>query len=71
VDTTGHTSAISVKSSDRLKSPTDRDFAEAVVDAVKKWEFTPAQRNGAPVAMKVVLPVRVVEAPKTSVFVLG
>ena len=71
VDTTGHTSAISVKSSDRLKSPTDRDFAEAVVDAVKKWEFTPAQRNGAPVAMKVVLPVRVVESPKTSVFVLG
>jgi hypothetical protein len=42
-----------------------------VVDAVKQWEFTPAQRNGAPVAMKVVLPVRVVETPKTSPFVAG
>ena len=62
VDKTGHTSAITVKSA------TDRDFAEAVVDAVKQWEFTPAQRNGAPVAMKVILPVRVVETPKTSIF---
>ncbi|HEY1849317.1 MAG TPA: energy transducer TonB [Opitutaceae bacterium] len=62
VDTAGHTSAINVKSA------TDRDFAEAVVDAVRQWEFTPAQRNGAPVAMKVVLPVRVVQTPKTSIF---
>jgi protein TonB len=56
VDTTGHTSEISVKSA------SDREFAEAVVDAVKQWQFTPAQRNGAPVATKVVLPVRVVAA---------
>lgn len=62
VDKAGHASAISVQSA------TDRDFAEAVVDAVKLWEFTPAQRNGAPVAMKVVLPVRVVPTPKTSIF---
>lgn len=65
VDTTGHTSGISVLSG------SDRDFAEAVVDAVKQWKFTPAQHNGAPVAMKVILPVRVVETPKTSVFVAG
>jgi protein TonB len=65
VDTTGHTSAISVLST------SDRDFAEAVVDAVKQWQFTPAQHNGAPVAMKVILPVRVIETPKTSVFVAG
>jgi protein TonB len=65
VDTTGHTTGISVVSA------SDRDFAEAVVDAVKQWRFTPAQKNGAPVAMKVILPVRVVETPKTSVFVAG
>jgi protein TonB len=63
VDTTGHTSEISVKSTN------DRDFAEAVADAVKQWQFTPAQHNGAPVAMRVVLPVRVVETPKTDWFV--
>ena len=63
VDTTGRTSGINIKSS------SDRDLAEAVVDAVKQWRFTPAQRNGAPVATKVVLPVRVVAAPKADVFV--
>jgi protein TonB len=60
VDTTGHTSAISIK------SPADREFAEAVVDAVKQWKFTPAQVNGVAVARKVILPVRVVEAPKSA-----
>jgi protein TonB len=64
VDTTGRTSGISI-----IKSSSDRDLAEAVVDAVKQWRFTPAQRNGAPVATKVVLPVRVVAAPKADVFV--
>jgi TonB family protein len=59
VDTAGHTQEISVKRS------SDRAFADAVVDAVKQWRFTPAQHNGAPVATRVVLPVRVVEAPKS------
>jgi protein TonB len=63
VDTAGRTTGINIKSS------SDRYFAEAVVDAVKKWRFTPAQRNGAPVATKVVLPVRVVAAPTADVFV--
>ena len=63
VDTTGHPSAINIKST------SDRDFAEAVVDAVKQWRFSPAQHNGAPVATKVILPVRVVESAKTDVFV--
>jgi protein TonB len=65
VDTAGHTSGI------RVVSASDRDFAEAVVDAVKQWQFTPAQHNGAPVAMKVILPVRVIETPRTSLFVAG
>jgi protein TonB len=63
VDTTGKPSAINIKSA------SDRDFAEAVVDAVKQWRFTPAQHNGSPVATRVVLPVRVVESAKTNVFV--
>jgi protein TonB len=63
VDTTGKPSAINIKST------SDRDFAEAVVDAVKQWRFTPAQHNGSPVATRVVLPVRVVESAKSSVFV--
>jgi periplasmic protein TonB len=65
VDATGHTSGISVLSA------SDRDFAEAVVDAVKQWQFTPAQHNGAPVAMKVILPVSVVATPNSDKFVAG
>jgi protein TonB len=63
VDTTGHPSAINIKSA------SDRAFADAVVDAVKQWRFTPAQHNGAPVATKVVLPVRVVDSAKAGLFV--
>jgi protein TonB len=59
VDTTGHTSDVIIKTA------SDRDLAAAVVDAVKQWQFTPAQRNGAPVATKVILPVRVVAAGKS------
>ena len=65
VDTTGHTSGVNIK------SPTDREFAEAVVDAVKQWRFTPALHNGAPVATKVILPVRVVPAAASSQFALN
>src|ERR1700691_1238979 len=60
VEATGLTSSINIKSS------SDRGFADAVVDAVKQWRFTPAQRNGTPVATRVVLPVRVVEAAKSN-----
>jgi len=65
VDTTGHATGIN------NKSASDRAFAEAVVDAVKQWRFTPALHNGAPVATKVILPVRVVEAATSSQFVLN
>jgi len=60
VDTTGHTSGISVKSA------SDRTLANAVVDAVKQWRFAPAERNGQPVTTKVVLPVRVVDSAKAN-----
>ncbi len=55
VESTGATSGF------RVKSAQDILVADAVVDAVKQWRFSPAQRNGAPVATKVVLPVRIVD----------
>ena len=61
VEATGNPSGISVMSA------TDREFAEAVVDAVRQWRFAPALRNGTPVATRVILPVRVV-APKPDAF---
>jgi len=66
VDTTGHTSDISIKSSAASNAASDRGFAEAAVDAVKQWRFTPAQVNGMAVATRVVLPIRVVETPKSA-----
>lgn len=58
VDTAGKPTDLSVKSSP------DAALSTAVVDAVKQWRFTPAYVNGAPVATKVVLPVKIVdEAP--------
>jgi hypothetical protein len=45
-----------------IKSCSDGVFAQAVADAVSQWRFAPARRNGAPVPMKVILPVRVVRA---------
>ncbi len=56
VSPTGQTSAFS------LKSHVDDELAGAVVDALKHWEFVPAQRNGVPVATKVVLPMRIVNS---------
>ena len=44
-----------------IKSATDDVLATAVVKAVKQWRFLPAEVDGKPVAMKVSLPVRVVD----------
>jgi hypothetical protein len=41
------------------------------VAAVKQWRFTPAQRNGAAVAARVILPVRVVDSDVTSTLALN
>jgi|SRR5271157_597019 len=56
VDTSGLPSGVAIKSA------SDSAFAQAVVDAVSQWRFTPAKHNGGPVATKVILPVRVVKA---------
>ena len=55
VDATGKPVDVSVK------SVADNTLATAVVNAVKQWRFTPAEKNGQPVATKVVLPVKIVE----------
>lgn len=65
VDTTGHATDVSVKSG------TDKDLATAAVDAVKQWRFTPAQVNGAPVAKKCILPIRVVDQTAASTFAVN
>jgi protein TonB len=51
VDATGTPTNLSV-----VSSP-DALIAKVVMDAVKQWRFTPAQKNGSAVATKVVLPV--------------
>lgn len=55
VDQTGKPSGVVVKSG------ADETLASAVTDAVKQWKFKPAERNGTPVAMKVVLPIKIVD----------
>jgi TonB family protein len=41
----------------RLRPATDSQFGEALREAVSHWKSTPATPNGAPMAMKVILPV--------------
>lgn len=43
-----------------LPANVDSEVAAAVIKAVAKWRFAPAQRDGRPVARKVVLPVNIV-----------
>lgn len=52
-----------------IKAATDDALATAVVRAVKQWRFQPAEIDGQPVAMKVALPVNIVDsfAPTTRV----
>ena len=55
VDATGKPAAFSI-----LSTP-DEALAKLVVQAVKQWRFKPAEANGVPVAMKVALPVMIVD----------
>jgi len=55
VSSTGKTSDFSI-----VSSP-DTALSSAVLQAVKQWQFAPAQREGVSVTTKVVLPVRIVD----------
>ena len=55
VDATGKPTDLSV-----MSSP-DSTLSAAVVEAVKQWRFKPAIRDGAAVATKVSLPVKIVD----------
>lgn len=46
-----------------VSSP-DAGIARVVKDAVKKWRFTPAQKNGVAVETKVLLPIRIAGADR-------
>ena len=56
VDADGKPAAFSIKSA------TDDVLATAVVKAVKQWRFLPAEVDGKPIATKVALPVKIVDA---------
>lgn len=56
VDATGKPADFSIKSAP------DDILATAVVRAVKLWRFQPAEIDGKPVARRVALPVRIVDA---------
>ena len=46
-----------------VKSTPDDRLAAIVLDAVKRWRFKPAERDGAPVETRVSLPVRIIDGP--------
>mgnify|MGYP001627517848 CR=1 FL=1 len=49
-----------------VKSTPDDLVASAVMDAVKKWRFKPAEREGVAVETKVLLPVKIIDALQAS-----
>jgi hypothetical protein len=59
--------AVGLPSGIDIRAASDNGFVEAVADAVRQWRFTPALRNGAPVATKVILEIRVVKSGATNV----
>ncbi len=41
----------------RVLTASHPQFGEAAVEAVREWEFRPAERNGTPIAMRVRIPI--------------
>ena len=53
--------ASGIPSTFSIKSAPDDVLAKAVVEAVKRWRFLPAEADGKPIATKVALPVKIVD----------
>ena len=51
--------AMGIPTNFAVVSSPDAALSQVIMDAVSKWRFTPAQKNGAAIATRVVLPVRV------------
>jgi len=52
VDEQGNVQNATVKKSSR------QEFEQPAIDAVSKWKFEPAKKDGKPVAVQVVVPVK-------------
>jgi protein TonB len=46
----------------KIVSRGDNLLAKSLIPAVSRWEFTPARKNGTPVATKVLLPIELAES---------
>jgi periplasmic protein TonB len=44
----------------QIEKSSDPAFEKPAVEALKKWKFKPAKKDGAPVAIRVVIPVKFV-----------
>jgi TonB family protein len=44
----------------KLLTPADPELARSLIAAVSQWQFTPVQKNGVPVATKVMLPIKLI-----------
>jgi len=44
-----------------VRTPVDYELARVLTDAVQHWRFAPEQREGHPLAAKVMLPIRIVD----------
>ena len=42
----------------KVEKASDEAFADPALDAVKKWRFKPAERDGNAVAVRVTIPIR-------------
>ena len=47
-----------VVTSTKVVKTSQVEFEEPAIEAVKKWKFKPAQKDGAPVKMKVTVPIK-------------
>jgi len=57
VDATGHPRDI------KLLRGSDNNLTEKLLPVVAQWRFTPAKKNGVPVATRIKLPLQLVEGP--------